>query len=409
MLRRTKSIFLLGALCAGLAQAETRYDLDQLERLTLESSRVVQAARDQVQAGRYAVDTAGAFPNPELEYLGGTMRPRAGGAPGDARSVSLTQPIDVPWRRSARIETAQAGLEVTQAGVRAFEADALAAVRQRYFDMLRRDAELKNAIEDKALMENVRARIALRVDTGEAPRFELIKADAEALNAAKIAQAAAFRLDQARSQLRQAVGVDLAADFTLAGRLSEVPGLPPLAALRQGLSQSSPDLARVRAEMVRAERQLASERAQRWPDLAVKASVDSDPEMRSSKVGVVLSIPLWDRRQGPIGVAAADLSRARQEYAAQNFVIDQRLAAAYQQYEIAETQVTALESGIVKQAEAALKVAEAAYRFGERGFLEVLDAQRVYRAARIELIAARHELASAWVEVERLRAAPGGN
>jgi cobalt-zinc-cadmium efflux system outer membrane protein len=92
----------------------------------------------------------------------------------------------------------------------------------------------------------------------------------------------------------------------------------------------------------------------------------------------------------------------------QEFSLAQTLEVAYQQYEIAQTQVTALESGILKQAEAALKVAESAYRFGERGFLEVLDAQRVYRAARAELIAARYELATAWVEIERLRAIPGG-
>jgi len=48
-------------------------------------------------------------------------------------------------------------------------------------------------------------------------------------------------------------------------------------------------------------------------------------------------------------------------------------------------------------------IAEAAYRFGERGFLDVLDAQRVYRAARNELIVARYELAQAWVEIERWR------
>jgi cobalt-zinc-cadmium efflux system outer membrane protein len=53
-------------------------------------------------------------------------------------------------------------------------------------------------------------------------------------------------------------------------------------------------------------------------------------------------------------------------------------------------------------------VAEAAYRFGERGFLEVLDAQRVFRAARAELITGRYELAAAWVEIERLRAIPEG-
>jgi cobalt-zinc-cadmium efflux system outer membrane protein len=70
--------------------------------------------------------------------------------------------------------------------------------------VLRREAELKNAREDAALMESVRSRISLRVETGEAPRFELIKADAEMLNAQKTAQAAGFRVEQARSLLRQA-------------------------------------------------------------------------------------------------------------------------------------------------------------------------------------------------------------
>jgi cobalt-zinc-cadmium efflux system outer membrane protein len=80
------------------------------------------------------------------------------------------------------------------------------------------------------------------------------------------------------------------------------------------------------------------------------------------------------------------------------------LGAAVSQYRIASTQVNALESGILKEAEAALRVAESAYKFGERGFLEVLDAQRVFRAARTELIVARFQLAAAWVEIQRLLA-----
>ena len=80
--------------------------------------------------------------------------------------------------------------------------------------------------------------------------------------------------------------------------------------------------------------------------------------------------------------------------------------AHYSEYEIARTQVNALENGILREAEAAMKVAEAAYRFGERGILDYLDAQRVFRAARNELIAARYELQVAVIEIERLRAAP---
>jgi cobalt-zinc-cadmium efflux system outer membrane protein len=393
-----------------LAFAQPAYDLPQLEALALDSSRALLAARDQVTAARYAVDSASAFPNPELEYLSGTTRTRnsLAGTPGDARSVTLTQPLDMPWRRSARIGAAEAGLEATAAATRGFEADLLARLRGRYFEVLRREAELRNANEDMAAMESVRSRIAKRVETGDAARFELIKADAEALNAQKTAQAAGFRVDQARSSLRQTVGGALPAEFVISGRLGDVPALQPLDGLRRQLNESSPELARARAETVRAERQLDLERVQRWPNLALKGAYNEDPDMRASQLGVVLTIPIWDRRSGPIGEAAAQLSRARNELQSQEFSLAQTLEVAYQQYEIAQTQVTALESGILKQAEAALKVAESAYRFGERGFLEVLDAQRVYRAARAELIAARYELATAWVEIERLRAIPGG-
>ena len=408
MTHRTKLTVLVCGLSATLAFAQPAYDLPQLESLALESSRAVLASRDQVTAARYAVDSAGAFPNPEVEYLSGTTRARSpAGNPGDARSVTLTQPLDMPWRRSARIGAAEAGLEATTAASRAFEADLVARLRSRYFELLRREAELRNAREDMAAMESVRSRISLRVETGEAPRFELIKADAEMLNAQKTAQAAGFRVEQARSLLRQSVGGNLPGDFAVRGQLRDVPAVQPLDGLRRQLTESSPELARARAETVRAQRQLDLERSQRWPNLAIKGAYNEDPDMRASQLGVVLTIPIWDRRSGPIGEAAAQLSRARNELQAQEFSLAQTLEVAYQQYEIAQTQVTALESGILKQAEAALKVAESAYRFGERSFLEVLDAQRVFRAARAELIAARYELATAWVEIERLRAIPG--
>ncbi len=394
---------------ATLAVAQPEFDLPQLEAMALSSSRSVMAAREQISAARYAVDSAGAFPNPELEYLGGTSRSRGvGGNTGDARSVMLTQPLDMPWRRAARIGAAEAGLEATTAAVRAFEADTLARLRLRYFEVLRRDVELSNTRDDLSAMEGVRSRIALRVETGEAPRFELIKADVELLNVQKTAQAAGFRGEQARSQLRQSVGGALPADFALRGRLRDVPDLPPLDGLRKQLAVTSPDLARARSEMVRAQYQLDLERRLRWPNVALKAGVDEDPDMRANKFGLVVSIPIWDRRSGPVGEASAQLARARHELAAQEFSLGQQLEIAVQQYEIAQTQVVALESGILKQAEAAVKVVEAAYRFGERGFLDVLDARRVFRAARAELIAARYELASAWVEIERLRAIPGG-
>lgn len=405
-MQRTKLFFAAWGLALAASAGATAYDLPALERMALSGSRAALAARDQVTAASHAVTSARAFPNPELEYLGGETRLRGpAGTPGSVRSIALTQPLDLPWQRQPRIAAAEAGLAASQAAGRAFEADLVASLRLRYFELLRRDAELRNAREDASLMESLRGRIALRVELGEAPRFELIKADAEMLNAQKVAQAASFRYEQARSQLRQVVGGDLPGDFVVLGSQRDVPELPARELVGERLAVS-PDLVRGRAEVVRAERLLELERARRLPGVALKAGLDEDPELRATKVGVVVSIPLWDRRSGPVGEAAAELSRARNALAAQEFSLEQQLAVAFQQYDIALAQVTALESGILRQAESARKVAEAAYRFGERGFIEVIDAQRVYRAARFELIAARYELAAAWVEVERLLALP---
>lgn len=400
-------LFVCG-LVAGVEAASPEYRLADLERLAVDSNRAIMAAREQAAAARHAVRSASAFPNPEVEYLAGTTRSRApGGYSGEARSASITQPLDMPWLRNARIGAAEAGAEAGEAALRSFEAEMLASVRLRFFEVLRRDAELRNAREDVGLMEGVRSRIALRVETGEAPRFELVKADAELLNAQKSVQVAGFRAEQARSHLRQSVGSGLPVDYALLGRLRDVPAVPPQESVTQSIREASPVLAQARAEVGRAEHQLALERRQAWPSFALKGGYDDDPDMRTSRVGVVVTVPLWDRRRGQVGEASAHLARSRHALAAQEFSLDQQLAVAYQQYEIAQAQVTALESGIVRQAENALKIAEAAYRFGERGFLEVLDAQRVYRVSRAELITARFELASAWVEIERLRAAPG--
>ena len=49
-------------------------------------------------------------------------------------------------------------------------------------------------------------------------------------------------------------------------------------------------------------------------------------------------------------------------------------------------------------------IAEAAYRFGERGILEYLDARRQFRLVRADLIAARYELYASKTELERLAA-----
>src|SRR5574343_737857 len=126
MVQRNKILALLVGFWVPLLShsAAPEFALPELERLALGSSRSMLAAREQVTAASYAVRSAGAFPNPEIEYLAGTARSRAaGGNSGDARSAALTQPLDLPWVRSSRIGAAEAGVASGMASLQAFEAE----------------------------------------------------------------------------------------------------------------------------------------------------------------------------------------------------------------------------------------------------------------------------------------------
>jgi cobalt-zinc-cadmium efflux system outer membrane protein len=126
------------------------------------------------------------------------------------------------------------------------------------------------------------------------------------------------------------------------------------------------------------------------------------PQTLDARLGLVMTVPIFDRREGPIAEALADIDRSRFALTSLEQTLNQFLDGAWQQYQIALSQVNAYESGLLREAESALKVAESSYRYGERGILDYLDAQRTYRMVRNELNTTRHDLRAALVELERL-------
>ena len=380
--------------------------LPDLEALMFEQSPALRGAANAVDAARSAVDTARALPNPQVEVMNGTRRPRPGinDINGNLKTMSVTQDLDMPWHRIPRVDGALAGLSAAQANEQSFRANMRAQLRLRYFDLVRRIAENRVAAEDVKLMEGIHKRIALQVETGEKAKFELVKANAELLNAQKMQESAGLRVSQARGALRALVGVQLPESYEVREQAHTFAPPAPFSSVRDDVLKTNPELQRTRAERQQLDRQLSEEKAMRFPKIALRADQEQDPDWRSKRVGLAMNVPLWDWRSGPIGEAAAKLSQTDNQLAFQEFSLLQSLESAYQQYGIANAQVVALEGGIVSQAANALRIAELAYKAGEKSFLEVMDAQRVYRIARNELITAQFELASAWAEIERLRA-----
>ena len=379
--------------------------LDQLIGIGLNENAYILASRDQVAAAKGDATTARAYPNPDVGGQLGRSKERNSLSPisGQVYNITMAQPIEIPMVRSARIDAADEIVKATDANRQSFEDDSVARIKLSYYELLRRLAEATATEEDLALTQQIRDRIALRHQVGESPKFDLIRADTEMLNARKNMEAARLRVEQARANLRLAVGHPLPEGWSVQGSLPNTIQLPPKEKLKAELLARNPVLMKTEAEQRAAEHRLSMEKSMRLPKIALIAEREVDPTQQYSRGGVVMTIPLWDWRSGQISKAKAEASSSRHQLNAQRLSFLESLEATYQLYQIASNQVRVLETQLLSQAAAAQRIAESAYRYGERGILEWLDAQRTYRAARNELIAARFDLATVSVEIDRLR------
>jgi cobalt-zinc-cadmium efflux system outer membrane protein len=391
----------------SFAQTEKLYTINDLISIALESSPQVLAARDQLNAIKGQLLTARAIPNPEFEVSTGQQRSVTGPLTvGNVSSWSVTQPLDMPYTRNPRINTAEANLRSAEATRIAFEIETIAKVQQRFYELMRREAEAKAAEEDFSLTKQIRDRMQLRYDVGETARFELIRVQTEFLNAQITAESGKLRLEQARSQLRQVVGHMLPVNYSVVSELPKLETMLPLNILLSEIQTQSPELLKAKADVEASESRLNFEKNSRLPRLAFKASQYNDPNFTDRLYGLQISIPIWDFKDGQVAEAEANVSKAKNQFNAQSQSLDQQIETAYKLYQIATYQVKILDQEVVKLAASAQRIAEVSYRFGERGMLEYLDAQRTFRAARNDLIKARFELASVVTEIERLRASP---
>lgn len=401
--RRLRSLFLL--LLAGPAMWAEKLTLDQAFAMAEQNNPQLRMGSAQIDVARAGVLTARAYPNPEIGYMAGRQHARMIGAvPGAAQMYSFAQPLETRAVRETRLRVAEFGRASSEFALAELRIGVRAVVKHSFFHVLRRKGEIEILQENLKLIEDLRRRIKVQVDVGEAAQLELIRADAEVSSARNAARSGQLRLVTALSALRAAVSAPSEASLEPVGALDPPALLPPLTTLRADVLNRYPALAQANSEIQRAEARLKNEVAQKRPQPSIRGEFEQQPDTGLYRVGLSLPLPLWNRRQGPIGEATAALQHAKAAAEWRRIEITAALEGAYGRYEVAGQQVTAFQEGVLKQAEAALQAAEAAYRFGERGIIEVLDAQRVLRSARLDYLNAQHDRQAALVELEQLRA-----
>ena len=390
------------------AQESSKKTIEDLQILGLQANGLVQAARSQVEMAAADVIRARAFPNPRVSIEAGPQSNRlpatVTGPSNNQREVKVSQPIENPFLRSARISSAEALVGARQANLDQVRADLAAQLRVRAYELLLRqeEAQMETGIHD--LMKEIYRRIKVSVDVGETARFELIRAETEVLSAENRMEAAKLNAERARVALIQLAAGALHSDFEIDASLSDPVQFPLLEQLREEIVQVNPDIQRLEAEQDSANLRIDQQKASVMPSVNILFTNYEDRQFTSNTAGVSLEIPLFYRRRGEIDNAIYDSARIRDTLEYRRFEIGQQLESAWQAKEIARRRVEMFEGGIVTEAQLALSIAQTAYRLGERGFIEVLDTQRVLRGVLGDLLQARFELQSAAAEIDRLRA-----
>jgi len=385
-----------------VAFAEPTFDLKTLLDKAVAENPMLAVSKAQIEAAAAGITVARSFYNPDVELMAGPARYRGVPTPGATErnyGVTISQPLDFPGTRASRRELAEQQLTYAEKGIQTTSFDLRNLIKQAYLTVLLRQQILQMLGANLTVLQEIQTKIKRKVEVGEAARYELIKADTELLAAERDYASAQTRIEEAKAILRGMIG-NMPDSFEVKSDLPTISTLPSITELRQS-AENNPYLQQLITAKDSAEAKLKLEQALRFPGLTLKSDFTQDPDLNTFRVGVVVPLPVWNRREGQIAQAAAGIEEADANIRLQKQVLRKEIDSAYQRNVIASNQLKVFENGLLQQSQATLSRAEAAYKFGERGILEYLDAQRVNRDVKRDYLIAKFDYFFSVLQIER--------
>lgn len=368
--------------------------LDALTQLALSSHPRLAQAGFSVEAARGRAIQAGLYPNPVLSATGDELGDIQGpggiwAAPYASQEIVTGGKLTLS-RSAAERETDQAALALaSQRYV------LLASVRQAYYDALalQKRVELLSGVLEligKAV-EQTRA----AVEAKQTARLSLVQLQTEAARVRADRDAAKRELPAAYQRLAAVVGNPNLIVTNVEGSLDDA--LPEYSAdaAKRFVLDNHPDVRAARVGVERARLLVRRAEVEPIPNVTVGAGYVRQNQNRSDDwaLGVSVPVPLWNRNQGNIYAAKAQLGEAVQEVGRVQADLADRLAAALRDYAAARERVTQYRSTVLPLAQEAADIALAAFRGGQFESLQVLQAQRALAEANVEYV---RTLGEAW-------------
>jgi len=406
-----------GAPSAGQAAVNQADAAEPTGAVTLGDALALALARNpglgvfpyELRAADARVLQAGLLPNPELEVeveeFGG-RRERSGFEAAET-TVQLGQPIELGGKRDKRMRVASLDKELVQWDYKSARLDVMHEVTRAFAAMLAAQERLALAERLLELSRQAQAAVVQRVKAGRDSPVDELKADVAFSESRIERQKAQKALAAARQNLAATWGGRTPAFEKVAGDFYAVSGPPPLAELTAALG-GNPDLARWATEEERRRAALRLEKARAVPDITVGGGVRRFEETDDAALvfDLAVPLPLFDRNQGGVRAATADLAKTRRQYEA---VQVKTLAAASQAASAlaaAHDEVTILRSDVLPKAQRAFEAAQQGYQQGKFDYLYVLDAQRTLFETQAQYADSLEAYHKARADVDRLTGRP---
>lgn len=386
---------------AGAAQA---IDLQTAIRLALAQPRL-RAAGHEAAAFDAAIDQAGRYPNPTLEYL------REGEQAGTrTTTIQLNQPIELGGKRRARVALAEGEAALARSDLAALRQEVRAEVIAAFHGALVARERQELASQLAALADRSVDVAARQVAAGKVPPIDATRARLAALEARTELNTAGAELSLARTRLGALVGrpgdsLELAAQPD-----APLPRLPPLPVLLARAAEAAP-VRRARAALAAQDGQAQVERAARIPDVTLSIGSQRADEVgrRQAVLGLSVPLPLFDRNSGRLGAALRRTDKAREELAATQAAAAAELAAAHVRFQAASQEAALLREEAIPDARSSHALTLKGFEHGKFALLDVLDAQRTLAQVQARQWNALLAAWQAYADIERLAGAATDN
>ena len=312
------------------------------------------------------------------------------------------QAIDALWLRPIRVRAAELDLcrvadQMVQNGL-----DVIRDVRSAHADLVQAQRRAELMLEAQKLRHQIATLTRKRLDAGDISELETASVQVDYLQASAASQRASHDVSLARERLRVLLGLTLNSDEIKVVNASpvRVPDSDVEALVAAALA-NRPDLRAAEIQIEAAGQRLGLARHQYMQVDVILDANSRGTDGFEAGLGLRPTIPIFNRNQGGIAIADANLQRAARRYVTVRDQIALELRMAHTQLLQASENLEVVRHQIMPSIEAAVELARKNFQGGGVAYFLVLQTTQQLIDSQIQEVELEGALRRALAELER--------